>query len=192
MIVIRPSTSDDIAALRDVEIDAGQIFREVGLDSIADADPSDHETIARHVRTATAWSATWHTAVVGYALSSVVDGDGHLDQISVRRSAAGQGVGRLLIDQVCRWAAAHDRDALTLTTFADVPWNGPHYRRMGFRELDDADCGPELLAIREHERRAGIDVARRTAMRLRLDQWVGPGAPPTVATADGHRPGAGG
>ncbi len=186
MIVIRPSTRDDIATIRDVEVDAGQMFRSVGLDTIADDDPPGSATIAEHLRRATAWTAELDASVVGYALSSVVDGQGHLDQISVRRAAAGQGIGRLLIDHVCRWASECGHDELTLTTFVDVPWNGPYYTRLGFRHLDDADCGPDLGAIREKERRAGIDVAPRTAMRLLLEHWVSPDLPPTAD--EGHLP----
>jgi len=41
--------------------------------------------------------------------------------------------------------------ALTLTTFAYVPWNAPCYARCGFRVLDDAEITPGLRAIREQE-----------------------------------------
>lgn len=174
MIVVRPSVLEDIPELRDVEVDAGQIFREVGLGSIADGDPPEPSTLAAHVRDATAWTAELDSVVVGYAIASAVDREGHLDQVSVRRAAAGRGIGRLLIDAVCRWAASEGYDALTLTTFSDIPWNGPYYARLGFRVLPDDRCGPQLAATRERERLAGIDVAPRVAMHLALSDWVGP------------------
>lgn len=178
MIVLRQTVMGDIPELRDVELDAGQMFRTIGLDVIADHDPTAAEVIAGHVQDATAWTAELGSVVAGCAFASVVDGEGHLDQVSVRRAAGGRGLGRLLIDQVCRWAAGHGHDALTLTTFVGVPWNGPYYERLGFRVLDDADCGPQLREIREQERRAGIDVAPRTAMRLLLADWVAPESAP--------------
>ncbi len=46
---------------------------------------------------------------------------------------------------------------MTLTTFADVPWNGPYYRRLGWRDLPAAELGPELAAIRRHEASLGLD-----------------------------------
>jgi GNAT superfamily N-acetyltransferase len=169
VVVVRPSVAGDIAELQAVEVDAGQLFRAVGLDSVADDDPPDAADLAAHIAAGTAWTAMLDSLVVGYAVASVVDGEGHLDQVSVRRSAAGRGIGRLLIDQVCRWAAAQGHHAVTLTTFAEVAWNGPYYRRLGFAPIDDTDCGPELQAIRARERRAGIEVSPRIAMRLDLD-----------------------
>jgi GNAT superfamily N-acetyltransferase len=175
MIVVRKSVFDDIPDLRDVEIDAGQMFRQVDLDAIADDDPPDASALAAHIRAETAWTAELGSAVAGYSLASVVDGEGHLDQVSVRTAAAGRGIGRLLIDEVCRWATRRGYETLTLTTFGDVPWNGPYYERLGFRVLPTDRCGPQLKAIRHQERLAGIEVAPRIAMRLQLDQWVRPG-----------------
>lgn len=177
MIVVRPSAPDDIPLLQDVEIDAGQLFHEVDLGTIADSDPPSASTLAEHIRDGTAWTAEVDLGVAGYAVASVVDGEGHLDQVSVRRAAAGQGIGRLLIDAVCRWAARQGHDAVTLTTFSEVAWNGPYYERLGFRELPVDAWGPELAAIRLRERLAGIDVAPRIAMRLLLTDWVTPPQP---------------
>jgi hypothetical protein len=55
-------------------------------------------------------------------------------------------------------------DALTLTTYSEVPWNGPYYERLGFRYLapEEQRCG--LRAIRERERQAGLDAWPRAAM----------------------------
>lgn len=175
MIVVRPSVSGDIPELRDVEIDAGEMFRQVDLGSIADGDPPAASTLAQHVRDGTAWTAELHSVVVGYAIASVVDGEGHLDQVSVRRTAAGQGIGRLLIDEVCQWAARRRLGAITLTTFSEVPWNGPYYERLGFRPLPADRWGPQLAAIRQREHLEGIDVAPRIAMHLVLSDWVRPG-----------------
>jgi GNAT superfamily N-acetyltransferase len=174
VIVIRRSVMGDISELRDVEVDAGQMFRSVGLDVVAEDDPPTAEAIAEHIGRATAWTAVLDSAVAGYVLASVVDGEGHLDQVSVRRAAAGRGIGSRLIDQVCRWAAGEGYDAVSLTTFVEVPWNGPYYERLGFRALEDASCGPQLMAIRQAERRSGIEAAPRTAMRIRLTEWVSP------------------
>ena len=67
-----------------------------------------------------------------------------------------------------RPAVDQGRDAVTLTTYVDVPWNAPLYKRTGFVAVTDGECGPGLAAIREAERAAGLDVLPRTAMRRRL------------------------
>jgi hypothetical protein len=38
--------------------------------------------------------------------------------------------------------------ALTLTTFAGIPWNGPYYARLGFRTLDVTSLSFGLQAVR--------------------------------------------
>jgi hypothetical protein len=60
--------------------------------------------------------------------------------------------------------------AITLTTFTDVPWNGPLYRHLGFRVLTDDELGPELRALRDRETAHGLDPAQRACMRADLDE----------------------
>jgi hypothetical protein len=43
----------------------------------------------------------------------------------------------MLLDRAAADAAAKGLRALTLTTFAEVPWNAPYYARCGFRVLND-------------------------------------------------------
>ncbi|MFN0093099.1 MAG: GNAT family N-acetyltransferase [Acidimicrobiales bacterium] len=165
---LREAAAGDLERIRVVEIEAGSLFRAVGLGSIADGDPPSVEWLAARLAHGSLWVAELDGAVVGYAAASVVDGEGHLDQVSVAPGAQRRGIGRRLVEQVCRWAANHGRDSVTLTTFRDVPWNGPYYERLGFVALTEGECGPELLAIRQAERDAGIDVAPRLAMRRHL------------------------
>lgn len=168
-IEIRPATNDDIAAMHRLELDAGQLFHDVGMPTIAEADPSPDAVLAAHVDDKTAWMAVDADGVaVAYAIASIVDGEGHLDQVSVSTAAAGRRIGRRLIDRVCEWARSRDLDALTLTTFVDVPFNGPLYERYGFVYVPEAEMGSELRAIRQSEIDAGVDVGPRAAMRLEL------------------------
>ncbi len=160
---------DDVPAMQRVEVEAGQRFVEVGLGSIAADPPPPADALLEHVATSTAWVARDPSGdVVGYAVASVVDGAGHLDQVSVRPEHGGAGIGAALIEAVCRWAASEGFDAVTLTTFREVAWNGPYYERRGFRPLTDDELGPGLRAIRSHEAAVGLDVAPRLAMRREL------------------------
>jgi hypothetical protein len=82
----------------------------------------------------------------GFLITDMVDGCVHVEQVSVDPGSARQGLGRALLDHAAERAATADVPALTLTTFADVPWNAPYYVRCGFRVLDDGEvtlgCGP--------------------------------------------------
>ena len=57
--------------------------------------------------------------------------------------------------------------AVTLTTYRDVPWNAPFYRRVGFEVVDDPT--PGVAEVRAAERAEGLDAfGPRVAMRLAL------------------------
>lgn len=173
--VIRPATDSDIAAIQDIERDAGRRYRDVGLQTIADDPPPTATELRAHVRRETAWVGELGGEAVGYALASVIDGHGHLDQVSVRVHAGGLGLGRALVETVHEWARARGAAAVTLTTFADVAFNAPFYASLGYEVLDDDGLGPELAAERAAERRRGLDLAPRVAMRCELAKSGGPG-----------------
>jgi len=58
---------------------------------------------------------------------------------------------------------------VTLTTYRDLPWNGPYYSRLGFREIDLKEAGPGHLGRLRAEAEAGHDPSRRCIMALPLD-----------------------
>jgi hypothetical protein len=78
------------------------------------------------------------------------------------------GLGRALIEQSASWASARDLHALTLTTYLDVPWNGPYYERLGFRYLTTDEETPGLRGIRARERALGLEAWPRVSMRRSL------------------------
>ncbi|OUC91929.1 GNAT family N-acetyltransferase [Streptosporangium minutum] len=108
------------------------------------------------------------TPPVGFAMIGWVDGAVHLDQLAVHPDHGRRGVGGRLLEAVCDHAASAGADAVTLTTFRDVPWNGPWYAQRGFDVLDPAEWGPELAALVVHERELGIELAPRVVMRRAL------------------------
>jgi predicted N-acetyltransferase YhbS len=86
----------------------------------------------------------------------------------VSHEAQGKGAGRALIAGVVAEARARGLQAVTLTTFRDIPWNAPFYARCGFVEVPEAEFGSLFTLVREREIEAGLDAASRCAMRLRL------------------------
>ena len=164
---IRPCRPSDAYALREIELRAGERFREVGLDWVADDEPFSIATLHEYALGGRSWVALDETAtVIGYVLVDVVDQVVHIEQVSVMPDRQGSGIGRGLIDHVCDWAVTTGRPAVTLTTFADVPWNRPLYEHLGFRVLTEHEIGPELRAVREAEAAHGLDRAPRVCMRL--------------------------
>ena len=165
-IRIRPARADDGPALQEIERLAGVRFRDVGLPHIADAEPESIDHLAEYADAGRSWVAVdGDDRPMGYVVVDVVDGNAHIEQISVRPDSQGTGVGRVLVDEVRTWAAENGRPAITLTTFSDVPWNRPLYEHLGFTVFADNELGPELRAVRSHEATLGLDPALRVCMR---------------------------
>jgi ribosomal protein S18 acetylase RimI-like enzyme len=72
---------------------------------------------------------------VGFARLEQVDGHAHIGQLSVLPEYGGLGLGRDLVEASCRLAEERGDAVITLTTFAEVPFNAPWYRRLGFADL---------------------------------------------------------
>ncbi|MGH9211869.1 MAG: GNAT family N-acetyltransferase [Acidimicrobiales bacterium] len=167
--VIRPTRTEEGLILQEIERLAGEQFREVGLPEVADDEPVSVAALARYAEDGRSWVAADHTDVpIGYLLVDVVDGCAHIEQVSVRPDQQGAGVGRALLERVRAWAADSGLSAITLTTFADVPWNAPLYRHLGFRVLKEDELGRQLRKLRDHETAQGLDPAKRVCMRSEL------------------------
>jgi GNAT superfamily N-acetyltransferase len=173
--VIRAATDSDIEAMRAIEVDAGGRFRAIGLHAVADDPPPDPGGLRAYVGAGLAWVVEQRSGhglpvPVAYALASVMDGEGHLDQVSVLERAGGLGIGSALVDVVLDWSAAAGHPAVTLTTYRDVPWNGPWYARLGFVEVPEESLTPGLRATLERERALGLEPPARIAMRRPLQR----------------------
>jgi GNAT superfamily N-acetyltransferase len=102
---------------------------------------------------------------VGMVIASVREGSAYIEELDVIPSHGRRGLGTRLLTRVCDWARAHEYPAVTLSTFRDVPWNGPFYRKHGFRDLPPAEWTPDMLAIRNREAQHGLRVEARGFMR---------------------------
>ena len=165
---VRPAHPDEFDALRDIEIAAGAPFRDLGMDPVADDTPPSTVVLAGALDRGGLWVLEVDGRPVAYLLDDVVDGEAHLEQVSVHPSHGRRGLGAQLVEHLVERARAAGHHAVTLTTFTDVPWNGPYYARLGFRPLADEELGPGLRALRRAEAARGLDRWPRTAMRRDL------------------------
>ncbi|WP_228084107.1 GNAT family N-acetyltransferase [Streptomyces profundus] len=165
----REVREDELPLLRAIERAAGEPFRQLGMDAIADDEPPAVAELRRYRQAGMAWVAVDETdRPSAYLVAEWVDGEAHVAQVSVRPEHAHRRIGRALLDRLAAHARAAGSPALTLTTFADVPWNAPYYRRCGFVELTPAELTPGLRAIRRQEAELGLDRWPRIAMRRPL------------------------
>lgn len=164
-IMIRHARVDDLPVLRELEQAAGALFRDLGMDAVADDEPPTIADLTRFQQAGRALvAADTRDHPVAYLLIEPVDGYLHIEQVSVHPSHARQGLGRQLLDAADAWAEQHGLAGLTLTTYANVPWNGPYYERLGFRVLADEDMSEGLRSVRAHEAANGLDAWPRITM----------------------------
>ena len=112
------------------------------------------------------WVVLADDVPVGFAHVEVIESDcAHLKEIDVHPEHGRRGLGTSLVRHVCGWAAAAGYQAVSLTTFRDVPWNMPFYARLGFEVIPTDELSPVLRAVVEDESRRGLDPSRRVVMR---------------------------
>jgi GNAT superfamily N-acetyltransferase len=164
--VIRAARPDDISRIRDIEVAAGQLFRGLCMDAIADDIPPLESELASYIRDDRAWVATDSDDIpIAYILVETVDGWAHIEQVTVHPSHSRKGVGSALIDHAELWANGCGLSGMTLTTFRDVPWNAPYYERLGFVTVPEPAWSEGLHRIVSQEGQHGLNAWPRVAMK---------------------------
>ncbi len=170
-VPVRPMTRDDIERVQVVEVDAGERFRgepEARVAACADHPPFPADELLAFADAGRAWVATEDGIVVGFVLAEILDGCAHIEEVAVDRAHGDRGYATVLIDAVGRWASERNLAALTLTTFADVPWNRPFYERRGFQVLADDELSDGLRHKVMEEEHLGLPAELRVVMRRSL------------------------
>jgi len=165
-VLIRDAQAAELPLLQDIDVATGQMFRDIGMPEVAEYGPWTL-TDLEHSRVAgLLWVIPGDAGQpVAFLMGNLVDGCLHVEQLSVDPGSARRGLGRALLEHAAQRAAAGAVPALTLTTYAHVPWNAPYYVRCGFRILDDAEVTAGLWAIRQQEAAIGLDRWPRVCMR---------------------------
>lgn len=157
---IRPATEADEAELPDICERAETLFRVSGIDLPPIPFPSDtmHDAVAVFVA---------GQPPVGFVRVDRIDGCAHIHRLAVVPPRMRQGLGSALLEAACTWAREQGLPAITVITFADVPWNAPFYAARGFVEV--AAPSPGIAELRDWEHAMGLDgVGRRVVMRREL------------------------
>ncbi len=171
-IYIRPTTSDDVAALPAIERAAGERFRDdPDLAWLADGEVISAEQHLDYAERGLSWLALANDRPVGFILTEVHPSSLFIVELSVDLAWQGKGIGRQLIARAADHARKLGLTSLTLTTFRNVPWNAPFYARMGFEMM--TTLTPELRQKREEETAHGLAYESRCAMRLPLNRRPG-------------------
>jgi len=158
--VARTADADDLPLLAEIDHRAESLFRVAGMElpDIPFSLDALHSAGAIFVV---------GRPPVGFVVVGEVDGVAHVQELAVLPGHMRKGIGSVLLDSAISWARRKGYRAITLTTYADVPWNAPFYAARGFTALDALT--PGLAEIRDWEHAVGLDaVGRRIAMRRDL------------------------
>ncbi|WP_438301996.1 GNAT family N-acetyltransferase [Pseudomonas sp. NMS19W] len=168
--LIRPARPADAATLPAIERSAAELFRlDPALAWLADSDVPDAAQHLQAIEQGHVWIAENTVGqLAGFLRAVEIDNQLHVEELSVSQHFQGQGIGRKLLLGVIEHARRQQLEAVTLTTFRDLPWNAPFYQRMGFVPLNEVDAGPRLIEILSDEIAHGLPGERRCAMRLML------------------------
>jgi GNAT superfamily N-acetyltransferase len=171
---IRVARREEFTRLRVIEDEAGQRF--VGLpiydETLDSSFPAD--ALARFLEMQQVWVVCQDDdRPVGMVIASVLDGMAYVEELDVLPAHGRRGLGGRLLAHVFAWGAAQGCAAVTLSTFREVPWNGPFYRRYGFRDLTPEEWTPSMPAIRQRETAVGLKPDARVFMRRELPTPAG-------------------
>jgi GNAT superfamily N-acetyltransferase len=161
MVVFRPARPEEIETIRALERASAQRF--VGLmDALAADDPTPASILAIRIADGGLVVAVEDGTVAGFVMVRRVEARAYVEQLDVLPAFAGRGIGAALLDAAAARARAAGLDGLSLSTFREVPWNAPYYRRLGFVEA--TVLTPGMAAIREEHLARGLDEDARVFM----------------------------
>ncbi|QVQ50317.1 GNAT family N-acetyltransferase [Spiractinospora alimapuensis] len=166
-VTVRPATGEDIDQLVRVSRSADTAFHAAGLDLPPD-DPEEEFRSSEWLLVAEV-AVDGTARVAGFAtLLDIGGGQAHLAGLGVHVDHMRRGVGTTLLDAARSQARDRGYAWLTLTTFRDLPFNAPWYRRRGFSVVDSVSLTPELAERFRLEDEGSGHAAPRVAMRRAL------------------------
>jgi GNAT superfamily N-acetyltransferase len=164
--VIRDATPAELPLLGKLEDRAAQRFRESVHPYAVDLPHFDAAQLAELHRAGTVWVAVDPAGtLLGFVLGGYLGEHAYVQELDVDLPYGRRGIGRALVRRVGEWAAERGHDSLLLSTFADVPWNGPFYARLGFEVVPLDEYDPVMRAQRRMDGISGLKLTSRVMMR---------------------------
>lgn len=165
---IQLATKADVPLLDAIEAMAGRIFTPGSIPEnvLAERVPDDifMEAIS-HDRLVVA--VDFSLCPVGFAFWQDIERSALLSLIEVNPRHGRKGLGTALVLSIINQVAKGRFSYLYLTTFNNIPWNAPFYKKLGFTRLDDEDQPKWIKDILLEEYEKGLN--DRIAMRYSIN-----------------------
>jgi GNAT superfamily N-acetyltransferase len=169
--LVRAAARPELQTIQTIERASAQRFLGV-MDAVANDEPSplpllDARREAGGLLVAE-FQAGGASALAGFVIFRPLEESLYVEQIDVLPDFGRQRIGATLIDAVADQARNMGLARLTLSTFRDIPWNAPYYRKLGFADLDGQALSPGLAAVRYDHLARGLDENARVFMARKL------------------------
>ena len=148
---VRQATEEDKTTLTAIELNAVALFKTIPALADLGSDHASPEQLSAWLSNGRIYIAEDNGKPVGYVAAVTMDTTLYIAEISSIQEYQGKGVGTRLVAAVFDWArelaaaAAGSRPRVSLTTYREVVWNAPWYRKRGFKEVDAESIGPKHI-----------------------------------------------
>lgn len=159
---IREASRGDVEFLPAIEQAASELFAETPFASETDQGCLTTDYLSERQQAGMLWVAAIGSELAGFAVVELIGSDAHLHELSVHPGHQRKGLGRRLVETVIDRARADRCERVTLSTYANIPWNAPFYRKIGFTEL--THLTEPYLEIVAREKARGLDTSQRVIM----------------------------
>ncbi|MEC5320210.1 GNAT family N-acetyltransferase [Brenneria populi subsp. brevivirga] len=168
---IRPASHREIERLLIIEKKAGEIFSSLPGDFLSRL-PSDMPTHSvafykKSIDEGCCWVIEDDSKIAGFICTENIESEEtiHINELDVLYGEQGKGLGRRLLDFIINDAKRKNKK-ITLTTFSNVPWNAPFYKKAGFRFAHNSELTARLRSLLAEESALGLPLEYRCAMIL--------------------------
>lgn len=154
MLSIRLASFDDLTLLPPIEKQAATLYPIGRI-------PHPKETLPEKVlldalKEELLFCAEDHGKLAGFASCHLYGNYLHLDEISVHPDSGRKGLGRALVERVIKETQKRKLKGCTLTTFEDLSWNAPFYKKSGFCIMEKENIPRHVAAMLRDEKSIGL------------------------------------
>lgn len=156
MFQIRNAQKEDLPYLADIELAAATLYPEdiIPLDQQGLSYPDSE--FQKSLQQGLLFCVTQNNKRVAFATCHQYQQFLHLDEISVHPASGKQGIGTALVKRILQESQSRKLQGTTLTTFSNIPWNAPFYKKMGFNILSNAETPDEVKDMLLEENFIGL------------------------------------